>query len=1686
MKRWFRVQAILCTFILAASTAFAQVPQPSYVPPDVATHGLAAHNEHLAVIETNCPDVETAIRMRNELTRNGALVSLITSPRRMLAWVPPAARAAVASTRLETAAGNLSVLSLSYSTSEFTRNRSADQINAEETEADQAIVEFLDFIKRPLTAEEQARIVAREKEVEAMLPSIERKECTSLLETNEAPPYEILGGMPAVGGEEDQTLRRTRLNGYIVHSSFFLESQSGSGTWNWDATVYNRYRNFYIVGMNYWVSFAARYGKTISTWWRLYSPYSSVTQINGEPVTVGEDAFIPVVVLRLQAISVFNLPPSWANIGPGTEWCWWYNKNVRDDYDADDAICGFIAYKPSGDEGIWPHASVISWNNGDREGVYFAMDTQYWQCELDPFELPMRNVIAHEIGHLWGAPDEYRDDNCGFTYRGIPNINCQTTHAAYERPGFNMRGWDGIMVENYINGNSVATPVHAGVISEAESAPVRIYSSTPTGIQLSFRNCDNIRTINLTTPIGVGVDFDYCHRVVAPASVVRSGQTWYFDHWEVTRESGATSNIDYYANELPSYSYNSTFANPAKDIRAVYTNSPPDIFTVNNSLEAHLAPAGTSNSPNPGIALKWRNRYNMSDVTTIIEYEASTGNWKPLGSGHIPLGPFSVPIGQWTGVMVYAVPNATGSGSTNVQSSKLYRFRIVGEFNTNRGTPSAIASVTTRPAAPQDTVYCYDANEPNSLASPKVLPSSGPGMTPYTLEGAIPVTGIAGEFSWFIPINDYYRVTVINVSNVLFGERLTFKARVREGSDFNLRLRAQRVGTTTHINSSVSGGVHTLNLSADGEYIIKVESDMSQTISYDFVNRTGGHFGFGEYTLTVERTELKPQLKTPCIDCVKLLVIKPFPGEIIMEPHPKFDLFDRGLSNRTPTMFNMRYQVPPGYAFLGFGGGFGNLPNNPTPMNIGPNTPAGEYEVYPIIQPINPATAELVVIYPEGPSGPFEFRTSGPVGSMVNAEAKAPTGFVFVAWGGDTTATTNPLPVRLWRSKRLIAHYRPVPCQPEPMTAWRHQLLLRNARQNDITLDYGMASGAGDGLEAGQTDLPPVPPPTALDIRWINITGAQGSTTDLRAIKSSHVFQGRVQTGGTAPVNMTWTAPAASPNASYTLKVQGTPGSIDMRTVSSFEFKNEGTYIFTVEVKESACPEPTKENEVEVTTVGVDNKDWPCVELKLRLRHKQTGELLPYYNPYFLRFSEKFGDGSVRPMRLSQFSQMDSMLIVRLCGDEDNDDPDREIEIINDNEDDEEQKKDTLIVRIPPPIPTGNGNPERFVLKSTGDWQMVSTPLLLKEPQVDALFNDPNLRLYGFDTQTGAYVPASEMEFSRGYWLKSVSLEAILIGLSQPSYEWTTLNGIGEPAAYGWNMIGSMSRSLLLPAVQVTPAGGMKSVFGWDPAQGYIVPTSIDPGKGYWVRVDPGTKLKMSVSLATGPGSGAETAYQKTVNRLDLASMLTVEDGRGAVRTMYVSGTALPESERDNLALPALPPADVLDARSGDGTAFVFDGDNLLRLRGDGRLTLSMPVASPRVRIEVRDEQDRLLHTFTGDAGEHLLVDVAGTRTLKLRIAVQPAAEAHALGSNYPNPFRVETRTYIPYTLSAEGNVRLAIYDMLGRRLRTLVDDAQASGSKLAMWDGRDDMGIALPAGMYTCRLETASGVETRSLTIVK
>ena len=91
---------------------------------------------------------------------------------------------------------------------------------------------------------------------------------------------------------------------------------------------------------------------------------------------------------------------------------------------------------------------------------------------------------------------------------------------------------------------------------------------------------------------------------------------------------------------------------------------------------------------------------------------------------------------------------------------------------------------------------------------------------------------------------------------------------------------------------------------------------------------------------------------------------------------------------------------------------------------------------------------------------------------------------------------------------------------------------------------------------------------------------------------------------------------------------------------------------------------------------------------------------------------------------------------------------------------------------------------------------------------------------------------------------------------------------------------------------------------------------------------------------------------------------------------------------------------------------------------------------------------------------------------------------AFGLDANYPNPFNTETQ--IAYTLPEAGLVELAIYNVGGQRIRTLVQGVQEVGRYQTVWDGRSDNGAALASGVYLSRLSSPQGMQVRRMLLLR
>ena len=88
------------------------------------------------------------------------------------------------------------------------------------------------------------------------------------------------------------------------------------------------------------------------------------------------------------------------------------------------------------------------------------------------------------------------------------------------------------------------------------------------------------------------------------------------------------------------------------------------------------------------------------------------------------------------------------------------------------------------------------------------------------------------------------------------------------------------------------------------------------------------------------------------------------------------------------------------------------------------------------------------------------------------------------------------------------------------------------------------------------------------------------------------------------------------------------------------------------------------------------------------------------------------------------------------------------------------------------------------------------------------------------------------------------------------------------------------------------------------------------------------------------------------------------------------------------------------------------------------------------------------------------------------------------LAPNYPNPFNAGTR--LVYRLADPGPVRLEVYNVLGQRVRTLVEESQKAGSYQVHWDARDQGGSPAATGVYVTRLQYPGGEQTRRLLLLK
>ena len=114
-------------------------------------------------------------------------------------------------------------------------------------------------------------------------------------------------------------------------------------------------------------------------------------------------------------------------------------------------------------------------------------------------------------------------------------------------------------------------------------------------------------------------------------------------------------------------------------------------------------------------------------------------------------------------------------------------------------------------------------------------------------------------------------------------------------------------------------------------------------------------------------------------------------------------------------------------------------------------------------------------------------------------------------------------------------------------------------------------------------------------------------------------------------------------------------------------------------------------------------------------------------------------------------------------------------------------------------------------------------------------------------------------------------------------------------------------------------------------------------------------------------------------------------------------------------------------------------------------------------------------------------VDLDGTSEFQEELvwieALTPPSDL-SLEPNYPNPFNPTTT--ISFVLPQSGQVHLAVYNLQGQLVRTLISDQLSWGRHSVVWDSRNERGAELASGTYIYLLDTPSGRQVRRMLLLR
>ncbi|MBI5475254.1 MAG: T9SS type A sorting domain-containing protein [Ignavibacteriales bacterium] len=378
----------------------------------------------------------------------------------------------------------------------------------------------------------------------------------------------------------------------------------------------------------------------------------------------------------------------------------------------------------------------------------------------------------------------------------------------------------------------------------------------------------------------------------------------------------------------------------------------------------------------------------------------------------------------------------------------------------------------------------------------------------------------------------------------------------------------------------------------------------------------------------------------------------------------------------------------------------------------------------------------------------------------------------------------------------------------------------------------------------------------------------------------------------------------------------------------------------------------------------------------------------------------------------------------------------------------------------------------QFITIASG-WNLLSIPVIAPDFRTVVLFPSAASKAFAY---TNSYEIRDTLKTGPGYWVKFSTYD--LVHLMGPIAVTETIQ-----VNAGWNMIGSIGKLVAVSNIGLSSGLTIGTVYKYTGS--YQMVTTITPGFGYWVKANiSGTLTLTSTANVVGK---TENSTHEMLNNLN---SITIKDKKGIEQTLYFGSSRGQQIDPTIFELPPVGPEGMFDVRFST-QRYVEIMPNEIEKSIQYKLSLH-GVEYPIVVKWNIVEGANYAYILNSDAGIKQIFSGKGEITItnpvkSLNIEVNKGETLPAefsLGKSYPNPFNPSTK----FVISVPQNTQLevAIYDILGRKIRTLLSGEKTAGYHTIEWNGLTDENTTATSGVYFIRMISEKFNATQKIVMMK